>query len=263
MGLVLAQVPRLFQAVSALGASPIPVPVGRLYLLQLAQSYIALTIPGGAARIALNVRFFQRQGLTAGSALTVGALDSFAGFLAQVILLSVILTFTSATLDLDLDSDTTSGLVRLVAVIAVFVVPLLAMILAIPRLRRPVFERVRRLWTEAMSALRGLGSPRRLGMLLGGNMVNEVLLAVALGALALALGEPIGLPELLFVNITVSIFAGVVPIPGGIGVVEGALIFELARAGIAAALMYRFGTFYLPPVWGFFAFRWLERDKHL
>lgn len=269
VGLVLAQVPRLFQAVSALGASPIPVPLSRLYLLQLAQSYIALTIPGGAARIALNVRFFQRQGLTSGSALTVGALDSFAGFLAQIILLALIITFTSASLDLDLDSDTTAGLVRLVVVIAVAAVALLGVIIVIPRFRRPIFERVRRLWTEAVSALRGLGSPRRLGMLFGGNMANEVLLAVVLGAFALAMSEPIGLPELLFVNITVSIFAGVVPIPGGIGVVEGALIFGLARAGMpepaafATALMYRFATFYLPPVWGFFAFRWLEKDKHL
>jgi hypothetical protein len=31
----------------------------------------------------------------------------------------------------------------------------------------------------------------------------------------------------------------------------------------AAALMYRLATFYLPPIWGFFALRWLERNKHL
>ena len=123
--------------------------------------------------------------------------------------------------------------------------------------------------TEAVSALRGLASPRRLGMLFGGNMANEVLLAIVLGAFTLALGEPVGLPELLVINIAVSLFAGIVPIPGGIGVVESALIFGLARSGVpdeaafAAALMYRFATFYLPPAWGFFAFRWLEKNKHL
>ena len=31
----------------------------------------------------------------------------------------------------------------------------------------------------------------------------------------------------------------------------------------AAVLMYRIASFYLPPVWGFFALRWLERNKHL
>jgi len=268
-GLVLAQVPRLFQAVSALGASPIPLPLGRLYLLQLAQQFIALTIPGGAARIAMNVRFFQRHGLPSGSAFTVGAVDSFAGFLSQLILLGLVLTFTSATLDLDLESETTAGMVRLLLVVVIVAVALLGAVLVIPRFRRPVFQHVRRLWTEAVSALRGLGSPRRLGMLLGGNLSNEILLAITLGAFTLALGEPVGLPELLVINITVSLFAGIVPIPGGIGVVESALIFGLARSGVpeeaafAAALMYRFATFYLPPAWGFFAFRWLEKNKHL
>jgi hypothetical protein len=27
--------------------------------------------------------------------------------------------------------------------------------------------------------------------------------------------------------------------------------------------LYRMWTFYLPPIWGFFAVRWLERNKHL
>ena len=57
--------------------------------------------------------------------------------------------------------------------------------------------------------------------------------------------------------------------PGGIGVVEGGLTYGLVRAGMpeeaafAAAIFYRLAVFYLPPVWGFFAFRWLERNQHL
>jgi uncharacterized protein (TIRG00374 family) len=59
------------------------------------------------------------------------------------------------------------------------------------------------------------------------------------------------------------------PIPGGIGVTEGALIAGLTAAGIpptvafAAVMLYRMATFYLPPIWGAFAFRWLERNKYL
>lgn len=173
------------------------------------------------------------------------------------------------TLDLDLGSDTTAGLVRMLVAIVLIALVLLAIVFLVPRLREPVLTRVRVFWTEAVSALRGLASPRRLSMLLGGNVANELLLAVVLGTFTLALGESVGLPELLFINITVAIFAGIVPIPGGIGVVEGALIFGLARAGLpeesafAAAIMYRFATFYLPPIWGFFAFRSLERNQHL
>ena len=59
------------------------------------------------------------------------------------------------------------------------------------------------------------------------------------------------------------------PIPGGIGVAEGGLTFGLVQAGVpeevafAIALVYRMASFYLPPIWGFFALRWLERNEHL
>jgi uncharacterized protein (TIRG00374 family) len=84
-----------------------------------------------------------------------------------------------------------------------------------------------------------------------------------------SLGYPVGLAELAVINISVSLLSAVIPIPGGIGVVEGGLTLGLVRAGLpeetafAAVLMYRLATFYLPPIWGFFAFRWLERNKHL
>jgi uncharacterized membrane protein YbhN (UPF0104 family) len=157
----------------------------------------------------------------------------------------------------------------MLAVVVIAVLVIAVLVIAIPSLRRPVFYRVRGLWEEAMSAVRGLGSPRRLAMLLGGNVSSELVLALALGGFAVALGEPIGYPELLFINITVSLFSGLVPIPGGIGVAEGALVFGLARAGMpeaaafAAAILYWAATFYLPPVWGWFAFRSLERNRHL
>src|SRR5690606_9704592 len=111
VGLILSQLPRLAQTMSAMGATPLPIPVSRLYFLQIPQSYIALSIPGGAARIALNTRFFQRHGLATGSALVVGAIDGFTGFLSQMILLALIFTLTSATLNLDLGNVTSSGLV--------------------------------------------------------------------------------------------------------------------------------------------------------
>ena len=66
-----------------------------------------------------------------------------------------------------------------------------------------------------------------------------------------------------------SLLSGVLPVPGGIGVVEGGLTFGLVRAGIpeeaafAIVLLYRLATFYLPPIWGFFALRWLERTNQL
>jgi uncharacterized protein (TIRG00374 family) len=106
-------------------------------------------------------------------------------------------------------------------------------------------------------------------MLFGGNLASEVLFALSLGAFARAMGTPVGLGELLVINISVGLLAGVIPIPGGVGVVEGGLAFGLVNAGmteeaaLAAVLLYRMASFYLPPIWGYPAFRWLQNNGHL
>ena len=50
---------------------------------------------------------------------------------------------------------------------------------------------------------------------------------------------------------------------------EGALTAGLVAAGVpeaaalSAVLVYRVFTYYLPPAWGFFAMRWLEKHDYL
>lgn len=269
VGLLIGQIPRFSQTMSAIGATPIPIPASRMYLLQLAQSYIALSVPGGAARIALNTRFFQRHGLSTSTALTVGAIDSFTGFLSQMLLLAIILTTTSATLDLDLGEATSLGLVRLLLIIIGLAVAAGLVVVAIPKFRRPMVTAVRSFLSEAGETVRGALTPKRVGLLIGGGVITEVVSAMALGVFVLALGHSVGLPELILIIVIVGVAAGVLPVPGGIGVIEGGIIFGLARAGVpeeaafAAAILYRAATYYLPPIWGVFAFRHLERNKHL
>lgn len=270
VGVVLTQLPRLTQAVSTLGASPVPLPLGPVYALQLAMAYIGLALPSTAARVGVNIRFFQRHGVPPGSALAAGALDGLGGFVVQALILGTILLVGSATLDLDLDVgrtlDEATGL--LVAVV-LLVLAAIGVVAGVGRLRRFVLGWARQLWSEALSALSGLRSPRRLALLFGGSLATEVLFAVALGVFVRSLGFDIGLGELLLVNIGVALLAGLMPIPGGIGVAEGGLALGLVQAGmpdeqaIAAVLLYRLSSFYLPPIWGFVALRWLERNEHL
>jgi uncharacterized protein (TIRG00374 family) len=142
-------------------------------------------------------------------------------------------------------------------------------VVLVAKWRRLIIGWIRRLTGEALQAVRGLGSLRRLSLLIGGNLASQVLFALALQTFVRSLGYHVGLAELIVINISVSLLSGLMPIPGGIGVVEGGLIFGLVRAGIpdevafAAVLLYRLATFYLPPVWGFFALRWLERNRYL
>jgi glycosyltransferase 2 family protein len=83
------------------------------------------------------------------------------------------------------------------------------------------------------------------------------------------LGYDVSIADLLPINISVSLLASFIPIPGGIGVAELGLTVGLAaigmpdQAALATALLYRVATFYLPPVWGFFALRWLRSKDFL
>jgi uncharacterized membrane protein YbhN (UPF0104 family) len=268
VGIVVAQLARVAQATSTLGASPVPLPLGPVYALQLAVSYVNIAIPTAAARIAVNIRFFQRHGVPAGSALAAGGLDGFSGFIVQAIILLALLLLTPASLDLDLGAAVDSaGQLLLVAVVVAAVA--IATVAAVGRWRRFVTGWARRLGGEALVAVRGLRSPRRIGLLFGGNLATELLFAAALATFTRALGASVGLDEALLVNISVALLAGLLPIPGGIGVAEGGLTFGLVQAGVpeeiafAAVLLYRLWTFYLPPIWGYFALRWLERNEHL
>ena len=114
-----------------------------------------------------------------------------------------------------------------------------------------------------------IGALTALQARINGTLGAEICFALALSCFVRSLGYPVGLVELLLVNVSVSLLAGLLPVPGGIGLVEGGLTFGLVRAGLpeetalAAALLYRIATFYLPPLWGFFGLRWLERRQHL
>ena len=269
-GFVVAQLPRLAQAISTMGASPFELPLRPVYALQLALSYIGLAVPTSAARIAVNVRFFQRQGLTAGSALAVGALDGVFGFLVQAVLLGgILLTANTLDLGIDLSGGVPDGLTRVLTVVVGLGIVAGLVVMALPRRRAVLVGWVREAASEALATARGLGSVRRITELVGGNLASDLLFASALGVFVAALGHSVGLTELLVINIGVSLLAGVLPIPGGVGVVEGGLTFGLVQAGVpeetafAAVLLYRLSTFYLPPIWGFFALRWLERNRHL
>src|SRR4029453_7347834 len=97
----------------------------------------------------------------------------------------------------------------------------------VPRIRRPIAARI----AEARPALAVIRSPIKLAGLLGGNFVAQLLLAIVLGLTVRAFGQSATLAELLLTNTLVSLFAGVMPIPGGIGVSEAASGFSLPPRG--------------------------------
>jgi uncharacterized membrane protein YbhN (UPF0104 family) len=267
-GFLLAQTPRLTQAFSTLGSVPARIPYLPVYVMQLATGYLNLALPSNLARMAINIRFFQRHGVPPATAVTAGAIDSFVSTVMQALLLVVLLLFSESSLDFGLDTPSGPSVTALLVVAAIAVAAVGALAL-VRRLRGAIVERVRRWWPDVRATLASLRAGNKLGLLLGGSLATELLFAVALGVFANAFGYDISLADLLLINISVSLLATFVPVPGGIGVTEFGLTVGLTAAGmteeaaLGAVVLYRLSTFYLPPVWGFFAMRWLQRNAHL
>jgi len=264
-GLVVVPIIPVAQSFGTLGATTLPLRLGPVIALEYAIQFIALAVPSSAARVAVNVRFFQRQGAPAAQALTIGLIDSVFGFVVQVILLITIVFSGLVTLDLSLDGLDIDPNGKILVLVGILVVIAVIVAITVPRIRRPIARRI----AEARPALAVIRSPIKLAGLLGGNFVAQFLLAIVLGLTVRAFGQSATLAELLLTNTLVSLFAGVMPIPGGIGVSEAAIAFCLTAIGIpsataaAIALVFRLLTFYLPPIWGGFAMRWLRRQAYL
>jgi uncharacterized membrane protein YbhN (UPF0104 family) len=203
---------------------------------------------------------------------SISAVDSFAGFLVQaaLLLLTLAVGVGHVELDLSMPADRSFGRLVTILLVAVAVVVVLAVVaLSLPAVRARVLQRLRPVWAEITTTVAALRSPGKLVQLLGGNLAYQLLLGAVLGAALHAFGGRLNLATLVVISVGAALFGGLMPVPGGIGVMEAALMAGLVAAGIeapvasATALLFRAVTFYLPPLWGFVAMRWLQRHGYL
>lgn len=266
VALVLVQFTNLAAAVTVVGAAPKPMPLGITTIEQLAISFINLAVPSTAARVAVNMRFYQRFGIGTTAAATSGLLTSLSGFAVQVFLLVILIVIGDQSIDWD-QIAFSGTVVRLIILAAAIGLVALAVMFAVRRMRRWIMEKIREPLRDVGGALSVLRSPKKATQIFGGNLVEQLLYATGLTICVYAVGGSVSLPEVIFINTIVSLFAGLMPIPGGIGVTEAGLSAGLIATGVpeetafAAVIIYRLCTYYLPPIWGWFAMHWLtDRD---
>lgn len=270
-------------AFSTIGSTTAVLRYGPVLMLQYALQFIALVLPATAARIAMDIRFFQSFGLAAGTAVTIGMIDSFSGFVVQVILLLIIMLSglpgfthplgTSSSSDTSTSTDSSPSLLMLTLVIGLVSI---IVALIVPRLRRMIMDRARTAWTavraqthHARGALDVLRHPKNVLQMLIGNLGGQLVQAIVLGLCLAAFGGSASLSQLILINTAVSLFAGLMPVPGGVGVTEAGLTAGLQAIGIpttealSTAIAFRLVTFYLPPIYGAAAMRWLRKRSYV
>ena len=266
LAFVLGQVPRVASAFAVSRAAPLPIPLARLTLLEFAITFVNLAVPSTAARVAVNIRFFQRNGLDRTTAIGVAGLDSVAGFVAQITLMVTIIGFGLGSLNMNISANAPSLDGKLVLIVVAAIVVGIAVVALVPKFRDPVVAVLKTTWDKIGPLL---DSPRRLISVILANLLVQLLFSLAMYTVLRAFGQDVGFADVILVNVAVALFAGLMPVPGGVGVTEAALAAGFGAIGVdsttamAAAMTYRLITFYAPPCLGYFAMGSLRRQRML
>jgi len=264
---IIAQIPILGSSMSLLGAVSKTLPLRPVVLLQIGTKFTGLA-GGGVTTIALQVRFFQKQGLRAAIAVTASLLNSVASGTVQVSLLVVSLVV--GTSSFNFAKGGTNGLSGKLLIAAAVVAIICAVAFFIPGLRRRLggllLPQIRSAGGNLKAVLR---EPKKGVQMIGGNLLSQVAYAFVLWAALHVYGESLGIVQLIVINTFASILGGIAPVPGGIGVIEAGLIGGFTAAGIpdeqaiAATFTARLFTAYLPPIWGWLAINWMRRRDYV
>ena len=281
--LVLSPTVQVWLSLATLGATLVVLRYGPVLMLQYAIQFVGLVVPSSAARVALEVRFFTGWGMGAGPAMFVGVIDSVMGFAVQMVLIVIVLLTglvgfappAESTSSSSTTSDSGGGHDALLVIAAVLAAAVLATAL-FPALRHQARVALPRFWlavrtqlTEARGSLAVLRKPGKIGLMVLGNLGAQLTQALILGICLAAFGQHVSFAGLVLVNTGVSLFAGFMPVPGGMGVAEAGFTAGLVALGVpsdialSTALMFRMVTFYLPPLWGVFAMKWLHRREYV
>jgi len=262
-GFFIGQIAFFFDATGMLFATGYPLPMKPLVVLQLAVKWIGLAIPSAAGRVAMNTIFLRKYGVPPTIAITQGAIDGLSGFVVEAAILLV--AFVVADIPVDVDTGEVAwGLI--LGIVALIILGTVIAILRIRRLRDLVIPILKESWGSLAGVLT---SPNRSFGLLGSNLASRLILAATLWFILEAVGSPLSLVTALVITAATNLLAGLVPIPGGIGVAEAALTSFLVFAGLdpdtafAVAVVFRVTTFYIPAGQGLFAMRWLEAGDYV
>lgn len=243
--------------------SPARVPIGRATLTAAAGSFVALAAPAGIGPAALNLRLLTQRGVSMSMAVATVALVQVSQFVVTVLLLVALSIFTGSGALVELPSP--AVLITLAGVALAVVATLL-----MPPVRRwgmgYIGPRLAQVWPRLAQML---SHPGRLALGVAGNLIMTLGYIIALWCCLAAFGESLSLVDIALVNLVGNALGALIPTPGGLGGVEGALTAGLTAAGVpatiafSATILYRLCTYWGRVPMGWIAMRYLERKGDL
>lgn len=265
LGLIVATSTLVTDAYSLLAAVAVPVPLRPAAQLESAIKFVQLAVGGAAGRMATNIAFLRRFGVSATDSVTQGGVDSFSGFVVQAAILILAVIFGNVDLIPD-DAFADIDWAMLLIILLIAVVVSVVIWRRVSAIREKVLPAVKQMW----NGLKELGrDPSRLVQLFGANLGSNLLFGLALWLTAIAFGVTLPFLSVVVAYVVMALLSGLIPIPGGVGVSEAVLTTALVALGVeqsvafAIAVTFRVSSAYLPPVWGWFSLQWLQRNEYL
>ncbi len=246
-------------AISLQGSIVPTLPFRELLKVQVASSFTGLLAPQGLGAAGLVVRYLTKHGVSAAGAATAATVNTLGGLLvhaAGTVAAISIVGFGSLAdfrmpprLELEL--------------VAVGVAVVIGLVVWSPFGRRSITPRI---LDAGRSLKQTFSQPKRALQLFGGSLLVTISYGYALAFSINAFGRLLPIVTVFAVYLVASALASLAPTPGGLGAVEAALVAGLTsvsvRAGtaVAAVLLFRLLTFWLPILPGISAFRTLTAD---
>jgi uncharacterized membrane protein YbhN (UPF0104 family) len=253
-------------ALAFVASVPDPIPYLPALRMQLASTFVSRIAPANTGTLAVGVRFLQRSGVEPGPAAAAVGLCALTGFAVHLSLMGGFLLWVgSSGLRFELpDASVVFVVVAIVLSASGLVVGL------VPAVRRrvlpPLVEQVR---TAASTLADVLTDPMRVIGLLGGSMGITSAYILSLAAAVAAFGGGVSFPEIGAAYLVAAALGSAAPTPGGLGAIEGALVFALTGYGmpessaVPAVLTFRLVTHWLPMLPGWFMFQLMQRREEL
>lgn len=261
--LVLSGLTFVAGAMAMIGSTTVRLPFGDTVRVMLAQTYLNRFTPANAGGMALRTRYLQRYGLDLTSAATSVGLTSAASGVAQVALLVTFGLWVGTSGAAPSVQAPSAGSIAVVVLVVSLVIGL---VFATPWGRRVLAGRLREVVGTAWEVVRGLlANPSKLAWLAGGSLLGKLVVIVAFAQCCRMVGIDQAFPVLALLYMTANTVASAAPTPGGVGAIEAALVLVLQSVGVvaddalAAVLLFRLATFWLPTIPSWFMLVRLRR----
>lgn len=248
-----------------IGASPVKLRFWPTTGAQTAGTLARLISPAAVGAAAVNVQYLRKAGV--GNVASVGVVSVAQS--VQLVMGLILLPPIAILAGQDLFE--LGGLGGPIAMIVAGVILVLALAGAIVLRRSPVLQaRVKVFWNELTRSIRAMAkNPRKAALSVAGSIVITVGLVGALWSSVHAFGGSLPLLGAACVLLIGSTAGNAIPIPGGLGTVDAALVATLGAAGVSLGVaipavgLFRLATLWLQLPVGLYCLTALRRRGQL